>query len=272
LLILGTAWPNWIDTLSDNSLWAEISDVREVRFARRVPPTDLDESVQILPLLEEDIEKCYLDGFAHRALLPSKKTLGICADKKTFHKFAVDNGFESRVPKIYSPFLTRIQFPVILKPTKKNASAAISICDNFLQLIMHVKIKIGLREFLLGRGLIQEYIKGEREYNFYSVCVDGEIKWSYTRSRRLITDAFFKPSSTYADDQEAVLTTESMETLTSILRALHFNGPSCIDFTLINKIPVIFEINPRLGGGLLNAPHLRPQLVECLRSIFLARK
>ena len=42
-----------------------------------------------------------------------------------------------------------------------------------------------------------------------------------------------------------------VEIFKDIFKMLNYSGFACVDFTIVNEIPYIFEINPRPGGSLI---------------------
>jgi carbamoylphosphate synthase large subunit len=59
---------------------------------------------------------------------------------------------------------------------------------------------------------------------------------------------------------------ETSRTIKNVIKHLNYSGPCNIDFKLINGIPKIFEINPRLGGSLMVEENL-PVLAKILEIV-----
>jgi len=265
LVIVG--WlSDWGYPLKDQSFWTHFSEIEKVRFQNSLVEDQLPLDAWILPLRESDISDVLKSKMSLMSLLPPQSTIHICGDKGRFLDFMHENSLSDFVPKSYGYFSKDAKFPLILKPYISKASDNIFICNNRFEIFKHLLLgKIHFRQ-LRRKFLAQEYIQGGHEFTFYCVCVNGEILWSVSRYRKL-NDDFLSPQDVYEVDYLLEIPEECKKVFRKCFELLRFSGPVTIDFTMVDGKPLIFEINPRFGGGLFTSPQLRPALIKCLRVI-----
>ena len=257
---------NWDYPLKDSDFWRHLPEVVKVDFQRTLKLEEIKPNSWILPLREEDIFALSNTHSNHVSLFPSKDAIETCHNKARFRDFLLENGLSQFMPYPISIFSPHIDFPVIHKPVRGKASDGIRISANRLDILVNDVIGRIKSRSLKKRFLIQQYIPGGNEYNLYCVCVAGELIWSVARYRK-IKSQIFRPEIDHENDQELELTKDCMEVFRKIFKLLDFSGPACVDFTLIDGLPVIFEVNPRFGGGLFTSANMRDSLIDCLRVI-----
>ena len=107
--------------------------------------------------------------------------------------------------------------------------------------------------------LLQAFVPGATEYVTHCVCKDGAILWSCTFSWALGAVAFGIP--VFGDTISVTASCRTLCDITSLLAPLRYSGPCCANYKLLPTGEIaIFEINPRLGGSLMN-----PRNIDCLR-------
>jgi len=117
----------------------------------------------------------------------------------------------------------------------------------------------------LDNYIIQKYIYEQEEYAGHFYIKDGEIKFSvYFRSKN--TGYYITKGA--IENYEVIENKSFDEEFGKIFSKLNYKGVACtnfkinniknnnmlacIDFKVINNNIIIFEINPRLGGSILN--------------------
>jgi len=97
--------------------------------------------------------------------------------------------------------------------------------------------------------IIQKYIQLPNEYsgNFY--VVDGIIKFFVYYMMTNHTPHYIQHGR--LSKYERVTEPYWLDTFTEIFTKLKYTGFACIDFKVVDNKPIIFEINPRLGGSIV---------------------
>jgi carbamoylphosphate synthase large subunit len=107
--------------------------------------------------------------------------------------------------------------------------------------------------------LLQAFVPGQTEYVTHCVCKDGSILWSCSFVWTLGPEAFGIP--VFGDTTSLTASCRTLSDIARILAPLRYSGPCCVNYKLLpNGEIAIFEINPRLGGSLMN-----PRNIEFLR-------
>lgn len=139
-------------------------------------------------------------------------------------------------PKFYDT-LSDIEYPIILKPRRGSASKGIVICRN----------SDDLPQSKIDDYLIQEYIANHTEYSVDCyVSNDGRILSIVPRIRLETSGGEAVRSMTVYDEL-------IIEQSSKILSQGKFRGPITIQFLKDKDDLYVMEINPRLGGGVVNS-------------------
>ena len=135
----------------------------------------------------------------------------------------------------------------LLKPPELNFASGIIIF--YKKDIYHNKFFV---ENMLKNGcILQKYVHSNKEYVCHCVCLNGIIKHN-------ITYEYLCPSHIYTKSDNVISSTKIISDKNFIkifelfLKDLNFTGICNFDYKIdrYNK-PIIFEINPRMGGSLM---------------------
>jgi len=203
---------------------------------------DLAKYDVVIPLNIEDV--LYLNSVRNiidtKTLpIPNKDVVHLCDDKYLFSQHLIEHGFEDYIPKINS---SEKNYPFFLKKKKDTWSQNIHLISNFDQ-----EQKL-LKTINKDDYYRQEAIYGNYEYATHILYDDNKIihsltiKHNYTKHHHL---------PILGRDKHYQLITKSnhLTLFASILEKIGYKGLCCIDYKIINNVPKIFEINPRLGGS-----------------------
>lgn len=139
-------------------------------------------------------------------------------------------------PKFYDE-LANIEYPIILKPRRGSASKGIIVCRN----------SDDIPSDKLDDYLIQKYIENHTEYSVDCyVSNDGCILSIVPRIRLETLGGEAVCSMTVCDEL-------IIEQSRKILSQGKFRGPITIQFLKDKDNLYVMEINPRLGGGVVNS-------------------
>lgn len=145
-------------------------------------------------------------------------------------------------------------FPVIAKPRHGSASRGLVVVHSTEE----------LRPYIASRAthLVQRYIAEAEEYTVDCyVSLDGEIKVVSPRRRGEVSGGEVTTSVTVESPEIVSMTVKA-------LRALDLRGAVTVQF-IVDKSeaefnPMIMEINPRLGGGVVTSVHAHADIPHYL--------
>ena len=264
VVLYGNSYEHWKTALSHtSSIWDELPYVETVvivenfEFPLKQIANKYSETV-LIPLKEPAILD-HPQGYL--TLVPSKEVVNLASYKDTFYNFLADHNFKEYFPKpLDAPDFTT---PFILKRLHGEGGFGIFLVWN------EERYKEVLTQPSLKNEpyILEEYIEGDDEYIFYAVCKQGEILWHASLIGQPPTDSRVQKGS-FANASEVEITKEVYNVFKGIFKALNYDGPANFNYKLKNNKPVIFEMNPRIGGTLMD-PKFKHLLVNCLKTITL---
>ena len=156
-------------------------------------------------------------------------------------------------PKLYSlknnkkKIIEPIKYPCIFKLAKTYSGMGSHIINNKKELLECEE------NHKTHQSFVQEYIydKDKLEYAAHMFIVNGNIKWG-------VVYKMIHPSKLFIQrgkmDEYEKIDNFDFSTFEKIFQVIKYTGFVCIDFKIIgdNGNIKIFEINPRLGGTLVN--------------------
>jgi predicted ATP-grasp superfamily ATP-dependent carboligase len=148
------------------------------------------------------------------------------------------NGFAEYIPKVYDDYV----FPCIVKHNKSWYGRSTYIVNS----PRDIPKEINLDEYS-----ICEIIEGKTEYATHIFANNGEILMDLT-----IQHSFDKPIFVHGvtkkpmSSHEIPTNSSSLNVFKEIVKTSGYSGIMCVDYKIVNNIPKIFEINPRVGGSL----------------------
>jgi hypothetical protein len=89
---------------------------------------------------------------------------------------------------------------------------------------------------------------GKSEYATHILCKDNKIVYSLNVKYTFANDMPIK-----GKDKPLYMTiikSYYLDTFTTILNTINFEGLCCFNYKIVDGKPLIFEINPRFGGSL----------------------
>lgn len=106
-----------------------------------------------------------------------------------------------------------------------------------------------------GLELLMEAVRGRHEYIWHAAALRGEVLVERTFRVDLIDDLEIRRGP-----RPGIVVAPPVD-LDVILRELDYTGFACANYKMVDGVPKIFEINPRMGGSLVHAPqHLAEML------------
>ena len=266
VIIYGFHSEDWNQALSPKSkVWKLLPDVGKVLVVEGspefLPKKRLYFKDCIIPLMENHI-KATPDSST--SLKPRLEILEKFANKKIFHLLLKELNLAEYQPNIYlDQEITK--FPIVLKRTNLNACQGIKIIFTQEELIDSLS-----QDMWRGKEIIiQEFNENTNEFVWHAVYKDGVRLWEttikYVKSNSLILRG---PDS----EIESIIVEpnpDATKVFDQIMSKTNYSGPCNIDFSYESSNPKIFEINPRIGGSLMN-PENKELLAQALKAIIKA--
>lgn len=176
--------------------------------------------------------------------VPSKDILNCFRDKIKFYNYMKENEFNDYIPKTYD----NIIFPCILKLNVSNYGKSTYIINNKMDIPNNID---------LNKYLICEIIKGDIEYATHIFAINGNIIIDLTIEHKFDESIFVFGSKKYPKLSNKIKTnTYVLTVFKKLIKKCNYNGIMCIDYKIINNIPKIFEINPRVGASLIRTNNI----------------
>jgi len=182
----------------------------------------------------------------------SNETIQQLDNKKMFVKYAKENGLSYYIPFVYEHYLEEYKTDtkkVIVKDPLNNFGKGISI-----------QPLNELNQEIFDRSLVQEYIYSNIEYDGEFLVKEGKII-DYQIYKKTIVSSETKeyihggnmPYDCYTLEKTD-LDKKYIKIIEKFLLPCKYSGFCCIDFKIIDGKPVLFEINPRMGGTIASRP------------------
>ncbi|MCF6170327.1 MAG: hypothetical protein L3J66_05040 [Bacteroidales bacterium] len=199
----------------------------------------------VIPLFEHD--STYLNNHAQtlkgiKFNIPSNDVIQLCYDKKRFHNFLTKEDFGNFVPEISD----ELKPPYILK----------KIFDEWGRnsyLINSVTEEEAHRERLVSGSFFKQlYVSGREELTTHFIFSKGKFQYMHSLLFKFKPCRYVKGRQLppFKNASISVVKNSFVDIFTQILSRLNYEGVGCIDYKVKDGKPLIFEINPRVGGSL----------------------
>lgn len=200
-----------------------------------------EDKLIFIPLMEQHFYIIYsCRNYLYELNFPSYEIFKSFHNKKSFENFTIENKLEKYVPKKYrhdEPI-----FPLITKKSYNNSG-------------VDSKIYHSMDEYLLDihreNDVFQEYIIESSEYVSHLVVNRGRIIKELSFEYVFETEFYIKGVK---DSPKKFLNYNPAEWVVDILSKflVNYHGVCNIDYKVSRNNVYVMEINPRLGGSLMN--------------------
>jgi hypothetical protein len=178
---------------------------------------------------------------AHVVPLPDAACTALCHDKPRLNETLISAGFGAHVP----PMGADLAPPFICKPMHGENS------DNCIMVPDYATI-LRLGDALEQPGLFrQAAVRGEVEYATHFVLRDGRLERELTVAYHHEAPLFVKGVAAQPVVARVLGPCPDAQTLAAMLRAIGYNGIGCANFKMADGRLQLLEINPRIGGSLM---------------------
>ncbi len=178
---------------------------------------------------------------AHVVPLPDEACASLCHDKPRLNDTLIRAGFGTHVP----PMGDDLAPPFICKPVHGENS------DNCL-LVPDYAAMLRLGTALDKPGLFrQAAVRGDVEYATHFLMRDGRMERELTVAYHHDRSLYIKDTASPSDCVRVIGPCPDAQTLTTLLRTIGYNGLGCANFKMADGRLQLIEINPRIGGSLM---------------------
>lgn len=185
-----------------------------------------------------------LDKLLRYTASNNHQTVKMLYSKDSFAKYMTDNNFESYVPKTFYN-KNDIAYPCIVKPVNGYSGIDINIYHTEIELRSTNKINN-------PKFIIQEYIYNEYIMTGHFLCKNGNIV-SHIIYVSKTPCKYYVQQGAIKDYNKRDMTEYERNIFTAILDSVKYHGFCCINYCYDkNNNLKIFEINPRIGGSLVD--------------------
>lgn len=262
IIFYGLHSSDWMNILN-TKLISYFADLRIDNVINVHNVNDLDKrhpsfKYVVIPLMESHMIELHNHNIS--ALMPKLEDIKIFSCKKLFSTYVKNNNLEQYTPKIYN---LNDDVPndmlYIIKPYSENNGQGMKIKNN-----------ICADDF--ENQIVQEYINNTLEYTSYIVSKNGVIKKCITYAYSFDDEQHIKifPINT-TKMLKYDLEDKYIKILELFLLPCEYTGMCNINFIIHEGQVKVFEINPRLGGGLMKSDKhdladILAELIKCNQS------
>ena len=192
----------------------------------------------ILPFNFDEYELIGASAYAQKkSTIPSADLVKLADDKLAFNKWLASTEHSLCLPTPLDGVRT-LTFPLIWKKRTDECGVNSHIFKTVLD-FESADVDLQNDEYLL-----QAYIPGDEEFVSHTISFGGVIVYCET-NRQIFASAFFvkgKEGPLIIDNLGPIMPPE----IGSILRLMSYTGCACFNYKMLDGVPKIFEMNPRM--------------------------
>lgn len=195
---------------------------------------DAMETCDIIIPLTIKMAKKYNEQIIGKVFCPNNETLDLLGDKINFQRFMMKN-YRINIPK------TRYHYPYIAKHRNGNGGNDVNYIRNVEDFS---KYKIG------DDHVKQEYIHSDNYHVGQYIIKNGIILKKYFYMVNIDPSKINIAKGKLLEYNKVTL--ENDEIFVELFKYLNYTGFACANFTIVDNVIKIFEINPRIGGTFIS--------------------
>jgi carbamoylphosphate synthase large subunit len=173
-------------------------------------------------------------------LVPDDDTVRICDDKLHFAKHLLASGLGHVVP----PLGPDLQYPYVLKARVGEFGVGTTIVENEEQATAMAVDLASESHF------VQASVPGTEEFTTHFVADRGQLRLARTLQFSFDTTLFVKGRGQPARRRVEVDHSRFDSLLARIVASVGYSGIGCLNYKLVDGVPRVFELNPRVGGSM----------------------
>ena len=216
----------------------------DVTAARLVEHRNFREFDCVIPMRISDsryLARWYRRLNGHKFFVPPRRALKTADDKILFNRFLQQQGFSNHLPQVDPAD----RFPYVLKKNKDLGGVNSFIVKDESDEEVHAALLANRNYFT------QPYIPGDVEYTDHIFFAGGQIVHSCTIMFCMNQELYIRGTrmQPYENVQMEVIEPAHSDVFANILTSLNFEGICCFNYKVVDGTPIIFELNPRVGGS-----------------------
>ncbi len=187
-------------------------------------------------------------------IVNNEQALKNFVDKQLFYDIMLANNFEQYVPKYYNN-PQEIQYPCMVKIKSGGAGRGMFIAYDETDL-----------EDVKSNMIVSEYLSSNTEYASSIFTKDGKVIKHITYSKTSANDVYILQHEDKKSIKVQRCETLFLKIFEEIILAMSGDKAYCqcsVNFKILNGIPKIFEINPRIGYTLAGFPDDFKEMMDC---------
>lgn len=147
---------------------------------------------------------------------------------------------------------TLLGYPCVLKASRGDGSSEVQLCRTEAEVVTIFPLLFERTQGMAGKVLLEEFVKGPL-YSIEAITFEGQTTILGMTDRLLGNQPYFvEVGYSFPVSLDGPTSQIVSNMLIDLLRAMGVSyGTTHTEFILSERGPVIVEINPRLGGGLL---------------------
>jgi carbamoylphosphate synthase large subunit len=238
LVFYGNHSSEWMNVLN-NDLSISLNPRINIIYNHRAFTSKLKTFKYVIPLMEKHMIELHNGGV--KAMMPDIDTIRTFMCKRKFFDYVVKFNLLDNIPKTFkSPNDIRDNKMVIVKPYNFNSGVGMRITDTVF-------------DFEFKYQIVQEYVHGNTEYCAYIVAKDGKIQLCFVYEFVSNNDVYIRKAvNENVISNKVSMDQKYIDTLELFLLPCKYNGICNIDFKIDSDVVKVMEINPRLGGSLMD--------------------
>jgi carbamoylphosphate synthase large subunit len=239
IVIYGTPAAHWMQALHPQSnLWSKIDRQTSVLITKNNQKIESIKDKVVIPLYEEDVLACPFES-----LKPDNDIIKVFQNKRAFKDFLKINNIH-HYAKDYT--IEDVEFPAILKRTDLVKGKGIFVIQDMEEL----QARLSMPLYTNQEYIIEKYIPTHYEPVTWMVCKDGEVLWHKSLQWSKDTSPIIKTGAE-SGGKEYNPSELTIEVFKQVVKISNYSGPIAFNYKMFEDKPVIFEVNPRLGGTLM---------------------
>jgi len=251
-LYIGCAeWPSWEDNIARLRAdgWTIQTQVQQLPESARAGDI-------VLPMSLRDMRAWASHA---SAFCPPAGLVELLDDKYAFVLWMLRSGFAAHVPTLFSAHIGGVchqHSPATARHIVKKVRCSgaegsyISSPSPSSNSIPHID----------GDSVTQRYIHGLVEYGSHFCVKNGTVVHSVCFAMPCGPDHISRGRMT----GHAKVSQPCPALFSRLFKCLNYHGFACINFKMENGVPMIFEINPRLGGTVVHDMHEFQNMIHAL--------
>jgi hypothetical protein len=173
---------------------------------------------------------------------PAPDVVALCEDKYELNRFLIEHRFEGLIPSLVEP--GDGTYPYIVKRRAGEDGDNSHLIRNAFEekLLSHVTKS--------AENFCQAYIPGNTEFELHVLFAKGRLHYAQTIKYTMKTDFYVRSQFTPVSDVLYCADNHHLDYFLPILEWIGYDGICCLNYKMLDGVPRLFKISPRLENTL----------------------